>query len=319
MPYRTYGNNPYGGAPWGEGDPYDWENPYARYGQQNPPGVKSGGTEPTTTANKDGEAGGGSGWGGLSWGQWAQIAAGLYGQYQNSRPGEWRQAPEDPAQAALRAQILRYMQPGGSPTRAMFGNMLAPRVEQLGQNAPAGMEPPKYDLSAILGGIDRGGPTTNGARPGSPVARDVGSGSRPNPNVRNDIGGTGDHFPTEARLPNQWGGQNVITPGNRPGMTNDPSMWGGRNVGDPARPGSSVGGGLPGNVTYGDISSISDVFARFGPAAARAVAGILTANPGMAIQAAVELWRAGRGGSSGGDGSGFIPGSISGQGSGGNP
>jgi len=159
---ETYGSNPYGGAPWGEGDPYDAASASTK--TQTAPvqtGVKSG--------DGQGQKDGGE-WGGLSYGQWAQLLIGLYSANRNSRPGQWRQLPEDPAQRALREQILRYMQPGGSPTRGMLGNMLAPRVEQLGQNAPQGMTPPKYDLEAILGGIDRGTPPAQvrEQRPGDP-------------------------------------------------------------------------------------------------------------------------------------------------------
>lgn len=182
--YRTYGGNPYGGADWGMGDQrYPWRRMYGT-DPQNPYTVPDDGMQ-STAAQKSGSAydatwgsignnsvsqpnqqrGGqedaaktSGSWGGLTYGQWAELIAGLYAADRNSKPGEWRQAPETPEQAAMRRQLIHYTQPGGSPTRSMLGNMLAPRVENLGQGAPAGYKPINYDIKGILSGIDRATP-----------------------------------------------------------------------------------------------------------------------------------------------------------------
>lgn len=177
--YRTYGSNPSGGAPWGEGG-YPWRRMYGA--EQNPYTAPDDGMQ-STAAQKDGPAYGSTwgtignnsvsnpgqrdpqaadkttgSWGGLTYGQWAQLIAGMYAANRESRPGRWEQLPETPEQRAMRQQMIHYTQPGGSPTRSMLGNMLAPRVENLGQGAPAGYKPINYDIQAILGGIDRATP-----------------------------------------------------------------------------------------------------------------------------------------------------------------
>jgi hypothetical protein len=138
---NTYGTNPNGGAEWGSNAPRD------------------DGSQPTDQQKTAG------GWGGMSYAQWAQLALAAYQARENSKPGEWRQLPETPEQRALRAQMIRYTQPGGSPTRSMLGNMLAPRVENLGQGAPQGYKPINYDIKGILGGIDRATPEQNAQNP----------------------------------------------------------------------------------------------------------------------------------------------------------
>lgn len=192
-------------------------------------------------------------------------------------------------------------------------NRPAPTGQQPGQPGGAGQGP--------------------GTRPGGP--RNVGGGGPMGDGPMNNDGGTGDPSAIlTPRMPEQWGGRNVITPGNYPGVTNpntrnpylNPNRPAGGGGGQGAAP--PAGGGEPAEGGRGVFGRIADAFRNFQAATPgwmdMGITAIVTAVAGAAglpPQLVAPIVRAIMGGGSrpnlggnAGDGSGFIPGSISGQG-----
>jgi hypothetical protein len=191
--------------------------------------------------------------------------------------------------------------------------------------APAGQQPGQP------GGAGQG----PGARPGGGGGSINGGGNGPVGNGRmNDIGGTGDPSGLlTPRMPNEWGDRNVITPGNYPGVTNPntPNPYlnrnppaggsGGQGAAPPAGGGEAEGG-------RGVFGRIADAFRNFQSSTPQwmdmgitAIITAVAASAGLPPQLVAPIVRAIMGGNSrpnmggnAGDGSGFIPGSISGQG-----
>lgn len=221
--------------------------------------------------------------------------------------------------------------PNGLSAPGQNHRWLSPNMQ--GQSFAGGIQFPRINMSNMPQYWGNNRPTTPGqpggqpARPGQPGGGVSGGGGfQPNGPVGNgrlnDIGGTGDPFPTDARMPETWGDRNVITPGNRPGMTGDPGMW--NNRPGPGEPGQRPGGAPPGTA-FGDgseFASFTQLVRTYGFPAAQAIMGILTMNPRMTVQAAIEIYRRQQQqnptpapiNNNPGGGSGFIPGSISGGG-----
>lgn len=147
-----------------------------------------------------------------SWKDWADWALKLYQARQNSKPGEFQKAPEDPGQTALRAQLMGYMQ--NSPTRNMLGDILQPRMRAAAENPyklpqgvngynpyPNGGPAPKYDLEAIFKNMNS---SANPNAPAPPISLQtpvttplpVGGGGG-----GGDVGGDTPEHPGGKRLP----------------------------------------------------------------------------------------------------------------------
>ena len=141
--------------------------------------------------------------------------------------------------------------------------------------------PPRvpFDFSSVPQPWPGGGPGSatgtpprqvgDAPRPGSPVYENEGAGSGATGQDRHDIGGTGDAFPLGARLPETWGGRNVITPGNYPGVTNpntpNPFVGPGATFGPNAPGGGTPGTGNTLPTARGYETNFNDVFSRPSP------------------------------------------------------
>jgi hypothetical protein len=230
---------------------------------------------------------------------------------------------------------------------------LSPNMQ--GQQLAGGFRMPQVDMSNLPqpwtynrpdgtgqqrpgqpGGAGQGPGAPAGPRPGGGGGSINGGGNGPVGNGRlNDDGGTGDPSGLlTPRMPEQWGGRNVVTPGNYPGVTNPntpnpyinrnpPTGGGGQGAAQPP-----AGGGEPAEGGRGVFGRIADAFRNFQSSTPQwmdmgitAIITAVAASAGLPPQLVAPIVRAIMGGNSrpnmggnAGDGSGFIPGSISGQG-----
>lgn len=106
---------------------------------------------------------------------WGSIIAAAIAAYsaKNQSPGKFTQVPEDPSLTAIRKKVLGFVD--NSPTRDFMGGLIAPRLANAqGWNAPPdkygyginSVPAPKYDLSKLIPSITP--PTTppQGSKPG---------------------------------------------------------------------------------------------------------------------------------------------------------
>lgn len=260
--------------------------------------------------------------GGNGWADWFNLALGAYDAYskQNPKDPKFKPLPPTPEQKAVWDLVMRYAQPGGSPTMATLGPIAAAQITNLGQKgwtAPERVAIPGYGMKGgsvgytgsggigeALKGIDwsrlfgNGTPNPDGANSGN--QRPLLDGDRPLDATDVNFDRFGD-TPEEQRRAAQRVGKEASSNarGNEDYYRSQSEEADRRRQENEGMLDFGAGTTRPTNVSADQIrrgvewikQNAPEIIKEYGLPAAQIIAGIIIQNPSMSIAGAVQIYR----------------------------